>query len=59
MLWIDYSPKADAMYLHFSDQPVIETKEITPDLVVDLAADGTLVGIDVQRVSELLEEVSE
>ena len=58
MLRIESDQKADALYIHLSEKPVKSTKELTPDIVVDLAEDGSPVGIDIQRFSELAQEVA-
>ena len=58
MLRIESDQKADALYIHLSAKAVKSTKELTPDIVVDLAEDGSLVGIDIQRFNELAEEVA-
>jgi uncharacterized protein YuzE len=58
MLRIESDQKADALYIHFSDKPVKSTKEITPDIAMDFAEDGTPVGIDFQRFSELVAETA-
>ena len=58
MLRIESDQKADALYIHFSDKPVKSTKELTPDIVMDIAEDGTPVGLDIQRFSELAVDVA-
>ena len=52
MLHIEHSQKADALYIHFSEKEVFTTKEMGHDISVDIANDGSLVGIDVQCVSQ-------
>ncbi len=40
-------------YLQLSSKSIVETRELIKDvLVVDLAADGTLVGVDIQAEDE-------
>lgn len=58
MLRIESDQKADALYIHFSNKPVKYTKEITQDIAVDFAEDGTPVGMDFQRFSELIFGIS-
>ena len=47
---------ADAVYICLSNKPIKYTKEITPDILMDMAEDETPVGIDIQRWSELITE---
>lgn len=58
MLRIESDQKADALYIHLSEKDVKSTKELTSHIVVDYAEDGTPVGIDIQRFSELAEDVA-
>ena len=58
MLRIESDPKADALYIHLSNKPVKSTRELTSDIALDIAEDGTPAGLDIQRFSELAEEVA-
>ena len=57
MLHIEHSQKADALYIHFSEKEVFTTKAVSNDISFDIAKDGTLVGIDVQCVSQFRQPV--
>ena len=50
---IEISHESDAVYIKLSDKTIAISKEVTPDVIVDLDADGNVVGIDLQHVSEL------
>ncbi len=48
---VTYDPKADAMYIYFSDKKSTNTVELRDDLLVDYA--GTeMIGIEVLDVSK-------
>ena len=47
----------DALYIELDHQRAIShTVELTPDILVDVAADDTVVGIDIQYFSQLVEQ---
>jgi len=47
-----YNAQADALYIQVTDsQRVDHTQELADGVVVDLAVDGTLLGIDVMAAS--------
>ena len=46
---LQYDLDVGALYIRLSGQPVARTREAGGDAHVDLAADGTLVGIEVLR----------
>jgi uncharacterized protein YuzE len=50
-----YDPESDAAYLEFRRVPVEETEEIAPGVMIDLAADGRPVGLELLNASKLLE----
>jgi uncharacterized protein YuzE len=43
--------RADAAYIHVQDVPSARTEELHDGLIVDLAADGTIVGVEILGVS--------
>ena len=47
-----YDQEADAIYITFSDKPVASTKALDDMRVIDYAADGSAVGIELLCVSE-------
>lgn len=42
----EYDRRADALYIYLAEGAVESTEEISPDLIVDLDADGQLRGIE-------------
>lgn len=48
---VTYDPKADAVYINFSDKKSTNTVEIREDLLVDYAG-SEMVGIEVLEVSK-------
>jgi len=47
-----YDQEADAIYITFSDKPVASTRALDDMRVIDYAADGSPVGIELLCVSE-------
>ena len=43
-------PEADAAYLGLRDEPVVRTEEVGEGILVDYAADGRPVGVEVLHV---------
>jgi uncharacterized protein YuzE len=41
-----YDAEADALYVRFSDSPVIESEEVSNGVVLDFDADGRIVAIE-------------
>lgn len=48
---VTYDPKADAMYIYFSDKKSTKTLELRDDLLVDYAGEE-MIGIEVLDVSK-------
>lgn len=48
---VTYDPKADAMYIYFSDKQSTNTVELREDLLVDYAG-SEMIGIEVLDVSK-------
>jgi uncharacterized protein YuzE len=51
---IYYDEEADIAYFKISDQPVASSKILNDDRWVDLAEDGTPVGLQLFRASEVM-----
>jgi len=49
---LNYYPATDSLYIDLIDAPSVESDEVRPGIVLDFAADGQLVGIDVQNASK-------
>jgi uncharacterized protein YuzE len=48
-----YYPETDSLYIELRDLPGVETREVSDGLNVDFAADGSIVGLDVDGASRL------
>lgn len=51
---ISYDPEADAVYVPLSDITPVEASEVAPGVVLDLDADGRVVGIELQSARTTL-----
>ena len=49
---IQYSPDVDALYIYLRDTDVVESDEISKDIIADYDKDGNVVGIEILWVSE-------
>jgi uncharacterized protein YuzE len=52
---LDYYPDTDSLYIDFSSRPSADSQEVSPGVVLDYDADGTLVGIDIDHASQKLD----
>jgi len=52
---LNYFPETDSLYIELSDRPGADAEEIRPGIVLDLDETGALVGIDIERASQLLD----
>jgi uncharacterized protein YuzE len=48
---LHYYPDTDSLYIELSTAPGAETRQIVEGLVVDLDADGNVVGFDIDHAS--------
>lgn len=44
---LHYDKATDAAYLRFSAEPIVESKEVAPGVVLDYDASGRMVGMEV------------
>jgi uncharacterized protein YuzE len=49
---IEYSKKADAIYVYFKEDYVASSKEIEDGVVIDFDKEGQFIGIEVLDVSQ-------
>jgi uncharacterized protein YuzE len=49
-----YDEEADALYLRFTDTPVVESEEVRPGIVFDFDAEGRIVAVEILDASEHL-----
>ena len=52
---LNYYPKTDSLYITLSEQPSVESEEISEGILLDYDADGKLVGIDIDNASHKVE----
>ena len=46
-----YYPETDSLYIDLAERPSVDSREVTPGVVLDFDAAGDLVGIDIDRAS--------
>ncbi len=44
---ITYYPETDSAYIRFSEADAVDTEEVAPSTVLDLDAEGNVVGIEI------------
>ena len=49
---VNYFPETDSLYIDLSEQPSVESREISEGVVLDYDEAGRLVGIDIDNASE-------
>ncbi|MBW2198518.1 MAG: DUF2283 domain-containing protein [Deltaproteobacteria bacterium] len=52
---IAYYPNTDSMYIDFSPKDSVESKEVSPGVVLDYDVDGNITGIDIDNASKKLD----
>lgn len=52
---LNYFAETDSLYIDLSEQPSASSKEISEGVVLDLDAQGNLVGIDIDNASSKVE----
>ena len=52
---ISYYPDTDSLYIDLSEQPSVDSREISEGVVLDYDAQGRLVGIDIDHASKKVE----
>ncbi len=52
---VNYYPDTDSLYIDLSEQPSVESREISEGVVLDYDASGKLVGIDIDNASTKVE----
>jgi uncharacterized protein YuzE len=49
---LNYYPETDTLYIEFSEEPSVESKEVSEGVVLDYDIKGNLVGIDIDNASK-------
>ena len=52
---LNYYSDTDSLYIDLSEQPSVESQEISEGIVLDYDAAGNLVGIDIDNASRKVE----
>ena len=52
---LNYYPETDSLYINLSEQPSVETREISEGILLDYDVNGGLVGIDIDNASSKVE----
>ena len=52
---LSYFPETDSLCIELADRPGADAEEIRPGIVVDLDEAGVVVGIDIERASQVLD----
>jgi uncharacterized protein YuzE len=50
-----YYPETDSLYVEFQDRPSVDTREIGPEIRLDLDDAGNPVGLDIDHASRSLD----
>jgi len=49
-----YYPETDSLYIDLSERTIVDSREITPGVVLDFDEAGDLVGIDIDHASKVV-----
>ena len=52
---LNYDKKTDSLYIELSENPSVDSNEVSKGVVLDFDKSGLLVGIDVQHASQSLD----
>ena len=52
---LNYYPETDSLYINLSEQPSVESQEISEGILLDYDAEGQLVGIDIDNASNKID----
>lgn len=52
---LHYYSDTDSLYIDFADRPGVKSVEVRPGVVLDLDADGQVVGFDIDHASNWIE----
>lgn len=48
----EYDPVVDALYIRLAESRIVESEELRPGFIVDLDADGRIVGVEILDASK-------
>ena len=52
---LNYYSETDSLYIDLSEQPSVESREVSEGIVLDYDAAGNLVGIDIDNASRKID----
>ena len=52
---LNYYPDTDSLYINLTEQPSVESQEISEGILLDYDAEGRLVGIDIDNASHKID----
>jgi uncharacterized protein YuzE len=52
---LHYYPETDSLYIDLNARPSADSREIADGIVIDLDAEGNIVGIDIEHASQKLD----
>jgi len=52
---LNYDRETDSLYIDLNSRPSADSREIQEGVVIDVDANGKIVGIDIQHASEVLD----
>jgi uncharacterized protein YuzE len=50
-----YYPETDSLYIGLIDKPSIDSQKVSTGVVLDFDSEGHLVGIDIDRASQVID----
>ncbi len=52
---LQYDQETDSLYIDLNARPSVDSREVLDGVVIDLDAQGQIVGIDIQHASKILD----
>lgn len=52
---INYYPETDSLYIDLAQKSSVDSREVSPGVLLDYDAEGNLVGIDIDQASKKLD----
>jgi len=52
---LNYYADTDSLYIDLADRPSVDSREVSPGVIIDLDQDGRIVGIDIDRASRIVD----
>lgn len=50
----NYFPETDSLYIDLSEKPSVDSQEVANGVVIDFDEKGTIVGIDIDHASKIV-----